>query len=1239
VSWFASLRIYLLVAAATLIALSYKVANLTSSDSELRRGAQLMAQRVREVAAEMENAVERDFRRGQVNQKWINREYLEQASGLPFTLLLYRNDSLMFWSRHNTIPLQPVSALSDSIGFEKLKNGYYLTFKKMQPGRGEKNITRVAIAPIKFEYQTTNAYLRNHFGDLFAFPSYFEVSITAQEGYVPVELKTGSPLFYLGINDVSRRDKPGLISPLLFMAGLFCLLLFVNTIVVSASAKRWWLRPLIWSLFFAAATLVLNRQQLLPDDVKNWSVFNPVLFASSGIATSIGALWLGLLFLLWISIDFTYQVQIRLRTASNSVMNYLLHLLGYFLIFFMVIYTVSIIRALVVDSRIEFAFINPLQPDYFSILGVSCIALLLLCLFLLSEKVISILNRNPVSRWDRILLLLFCTSAAITYYFIFNVGISGMWVMLWTILFITLLSVFRIRFGVASTFFRVFIWLVFFASSGALLLFQYGNEKEKGLRLVYAKKLISDQDNVTEFLLGEMQQKIERDAVVISYYETPQLVTKQLIDRLRNHYFQEGFSRYNIRFFPFDQNGLLLPGFGEDFGFVTENGLKSNKMLAGAANLFYSLSSSGNITYLLQNNVRRNDSLIGRLYIELKADVFRSAGVYPELLLPNEDRAPSSVSDYSYAIYNKKQLIDHRGEFYYDYKFPWKIDEHQEVQYHHTAEADHLIYQPQANISIVVSQANNAITYFLSFFSFLFVVMFCLGIGVLFFSAVRKYPAESAVQAFFREAPLRSLIHGFFLLFILAMLVVIGYVTGQYFLKQFNQLAKTTVHEKLDLASDAVTELLQQTKGFSTDAYSIREVIRNNISRLAESQDNEVNVYSRTGDLIASSQPGIFERGILSRRINPLVRYELTRETKTELVTEEQIGELKFYSGYSTVRNSTGEVLLFINIPYYNSRKNLNKQVGFFFIALVNILVIATIIAGLLAPLISRQITARLALIGEKFRKVNVGSMNETIDWPANDEIGSLVAEYNRMIQQLEQSAHSLARTQRELAWREMAKQVAHEIKNPLTPMKLSIQHLQRAYRDHAPNLRELTEKVTHTLIEQIDTLSEIATEFSNFAKMPRPEIEPVDVNDILKSACDLHAKSEQAAIHWHGHAERCIVSADKGQLMRVFNNLILNAIQAIPEGRQGQVNVITENLDGTLVVSVNDNGVGIAEEEKSRVFIPNFTTKTSGTGLGLAMSKNIVESFGGHIFFSSQPEKGTTFFVRLPLADAPSLN
>ena len=239
------------------------------------------------------------------------------------------------------------------------------------------------------------------------------------------------------------------------------------------------------------------------------------------------------------------------------------------------------------------------------------------------------------------------------------------------------------------------------------------------------------------------------------------------------------------------------------------------------------------------------------------------------------------------------------------------------------------------------------------------------------------------------------------------------------------------------------------------------------------------------------------------------------------------------------------------------------------------------------------------------------------------------------MLEELSKSAEILARSERETAWREMAKQIAHEIKNPLTPMKLSVQHLLRSYNEKTRGWESLIEKVSNTLIEQIDTLSDIASEFSNFARMPQPSIEKINIVEKVKKIADLYPETDKLKINLNTHGnDELFVMADKEHLLRIFTNLIKNAMQAIPEDRNGIITIETMNYSSMVIVKVTDNGTGIPDEVKNKLFVPNFTTKTSGMGLGLAMVKNMVEEMGGEVHYITKPDEGTTFFVEIPIVN-----
>ncbi|MEM9025108.1 MAG: ATP-binding protein, partial [Bacteroidota bacterium] len=286
------------------------------------------------------------------------------------------------------------------------------------------------------------------------------------------------------------------------------------------------------------------------------------------------------------------------------------------------------------------------------------------------------------------------------------------------------------------------------------------------------------------------------------------------------------------------------------------------------------------------------------------------------------------------------------------------------------------------------------------------------------------------------------------------------------------------------------------------------------------------------------------------------------------------------------------------------------------------------------ALLISNFITQPLRLIQNMLSRVELGKVNKPIEYDGQDEIGRLVAVYNKKVTELEQSAELLARSERESAWREMAKQVAHEIKNPLTPMKLSVQHLLRSYKDNPENWGDRLSRFSTTIIEQIDTLSVIASEFSNFAKMPKAVNERLNLREVLSNSVDLFRDQPGLVVHDQSIREGGAVPvyADKDQLTRVFNNLLKNAKQAIPEGRKGKLEVYLRQRNDLATVEIKDNGTGIPPERIDRIFQPNFTTKTSGMGLGLSMVKNMVEEAGGRVWFQTEIDQGTSFFVTLPL-------
>jgi two-component system nitrogen regulation sensor histidine kinase NtrY len=406
------------------------------------------------------------------------------------------------------------------------------------------------------------------------------------------------------------------------------------------------------------------------------------------------------------------------------------------------------------------------------------------------------------------------------------------------------------------------------------------------------------------------------------------------------------------------------------------------------------------------------------------------------------------------------------------------------------------------------------------------------------------------------------------------------------------------------------------------------------IDEIADVQGVNVNVYDLQGNLMVTSEDIVYTRGVLSNKIHPLAFYHLDRLREVQHVQEEVLSSLTYLSIYSAVRNEQGKKLYYLNIPYFTSQLDLKQEISNFLVTIINLNAFIFLIAGVIALFLTNKITQSFSVIGEKMRAIRLGRTNEEIVWNKNDEIGELVKQYNKMVQQLEESAEALAKSEREGAWREMARQVAHEIKNPLTPMKLSIQYLQKAINSNHTNVKELTASVANTLIEQIDHLSKIAADFSQFANITNKKIEIVDLHQVIGSLVDLYSSNPKIDITWEKIPGTLVMKADKTQMNRVFTNLLANAVDACLQNDACTLKVSETLKDHLIMISISDNGEGIPEEMHTKIFMPNFTTKTSGTGLGLAMTKSIVEQAQGHIWFETEVGKGTTFFVELPVIE-----
>ena len=403
---------------------------------------------------------------------------------------------------------------------------------------------------------------------------------------------------------------------------------------------------------------------------------------------------------------------------------------------------------------------------------------------------------------------------------------------------------------------------------------------------------------------------------------------------------------------------------------------------------------------------------------------------------------------------------------------------------------------------------------------------------------------------------------------------------------------------------------------------------------LSYSAGTDILVYDNYGQLVGSSTPELFRNGILSTRIAP----EPFFSKEHTMVKYEQMGNLRYLCAYAPFYNGSLLQIGYIAVPFFVSEVELASETDAFLARLLPPYLIVIFLALLASYWAARSMTIPIALMAEKMRHFRVGKSDNHIVYDKRDEVGELVEQYNVLVEQLEAFAERLAKAEREGAWRTMARQIAHEINNPLTPMKLTIQQLQRLHDTHSQGIAETDaakydtyfQKATTMLVEQIDNLSRIATSFSTFAKQPEVKVSVVDIAQKVNNVITLHRNNDAGVpIRYVGPDHSVMVWADAEQIAQVFTNIIRNALQAMEGQADADIIIIMKDEGDLILVSISDNGPGIPEEIKDRIFMPNFTTKNTGMGLGLAISKNIVEGSGGKICYQTS-KKGTTFLVYL---------
>ena len=464
---------------------------------------------------------------------------------------------------------------------------------------------------------------------------------------------------------------------------------------------------------------------------------------------------------------------------------------------------------------------------------------------------------------------------------------------------------------------------------------------------------------------------------------------------------------------------------------------------------------------------------------------------------------------------------------------------------------------------------------------------------------------------------------------VMISLVAIGITTVYFFKLQNDKYHFKRIQRKQKTVNLSLEYFLNDLSPDEVDDFVSRDFDLK-VHEIAKVNSLIIHVFNTKGEELINTEPrdSVFKNS----RLNPFLLYKLESAEDGKYVEKKVNGPI---NSYSFAKNKKGENMVVINIPYNPLNFTAKTEVNLFLKRLIEVFLVLFTGALLIAYLLTRYITKSIEEVRKKIEVVEINETNEKLIWEKQDEIGVLVNAYNKMIDKLEISKKKLAQNERQTAWREMAKQIAHEIKNPLTPMKLSVQHLRRVVSLKGPDEEHL-KQFEDKMIGQIELLTEIADEFSNFAELPKAKMKSIDLSAIIRNTISLYNHHKNIKIVYN-KLNDIVVFGDENQLTRVFNNLLKNSVQAVDSN--GEVSISTEVNSIQNVILIEDNGVGIPAEIEDKIFEPKFTTKSSGKGLGLPIVAQIIRNHGGEISLMKNNTKGTCFRITLPLFKNESEN
>ncbi|SKC86255.1 sensor histidine kinase [Ohtaekwangia koreensis] len=1177
----------------------------------------LYAEKLSEGVAREVEAIEKEA--STIIQAGVTDSAMYATTQSEYSFFLYDKGSLVYWTNNKFVPT--FASVSDPFILKLLKSGNSDYLARKWAIAGQKFL--VGVIPLYKRYPITNDYLSIEWNKrIFPTRNIFILEGNATVG-IPVCVKDACPFKVNILNEhllFPERAAAAVI--------LLSIAVVLAIVLVYREARRIKYPEVgfIILYFFLLGLRTVMVGFNFPAAFVSSDLFNPQIFASSTLNASLADLVLNeaavLLLCFYIFRHYIHGKGL-LRLVHHKVWSWPISFLFAACILFAALFPFVVIQTLANNSVIVLDIAQSLKVDILRIVALIAVVMAGICSFLFSHAFIRLLVAGGSYVKIIVSFLLATVLFVVINEFTGQEYISSLVMVVLYCIVVYALKLYRSLKRLSfATFAYLFVALFFMAANGAYTLQYFAHKKKIENQFRFASNFLIDRDDFGEYLLSETASNVSQDIFIQKRITSIFLSYDAIRQKIRQVFLPAYFNKYDVDIFLFNAAGQPL----DDLTSTTFSGLiaryDQEAYRTQYDNVYFINSPEEEVAqqYLVRVPIRKQGTISGHVVLQLSLKKIIPENVYPELLVDNRFKQFFREQDISYAVFSSDKVLYSSGDFNYDQLFSISLFGNPEIHTSGIAFSgyDHIAVEDENGRIAVVSSQRSSLTSKLSGFSFLMVTGLMIILVLIVVQGAVNYIRGDKLYFTARIQLLLNL--SFFL-----PLIIVSVITLQLISRSSQNQLNEEYLRKARTIGEQISGRLSDVSEAGADY--VNSFFEGQVNSLAKLDNLDINIYSPKGLLIATSQPMIEENELLSDYISSSALQRI-KKGQHRFIDTEQVGKLQYFVAYTVLKSPvSGNAIGILGIPFFRSGASLERVQINIFTNILNIFALIFIALVVLAYFVSKWLTFPLEFITQSLRRTSLTKTNQPLVWKADDEIGLMVKEYNQMLYNLGESKAELEQTQRERTWREVAQQVAHEIKNPLTPMKLTLQQLERNIQS-GTNATEKTAKAVSSLLTQVDTLNDIASSFSAFAKMPEPVIQPVELVSLLKRIVDLHSHSGEIILK--NPIKELYVLGDEQLLGRTFSNIILNAFQAARPGEAAVVHIAVQKKDNAALISFQDNGKGIEPDVAERIFYPHFTTKKSGSGLGLAIAKQAIEQMKGRIWFETQVGKGTTFFIEI---------